>query len=461
MCFHEPCDPSRASSRRAAPSTVPRSSPRRASIASSLAATPRDRRSPAGRIPRLRTQQKRREHDDLRRVHSALRECHILDSHEHGQHIAPGSSESGHRGRERHRHISGGRRPCANRQRCGDEAAIPRVGLAWHRDEPHHAAASSRYDRSAAVRSSSAPRRPISATRTSAPVLGIQPAIAPPSPPPTPAAPANAPRPAAPAATGFGRLNQMALIQGHGGVGVVEAVGPDVRRVQVGDRVCVSGTPQCGSCYQCLRGRADMCQFLGRQGPDDLVPIADMSDGTPVYANSHIGGLAEKMVDVRRWVVPIFTKAAAADLGMVCSCVERCRSRRDDVAERGARRARLDRRGRRMRPARTERCAGRTHLRRIDDHRDRSRFARGASVAMKIGATHALDPNEGDATRRLSARLRAGRTTGSGQADAIPVACWGRGRDFVIEAVGADAVAPSSKQVPIPRASFRCARPTR
>src|SRR5687768_10804801 len=33
-----------------------------------------------------------------------------------------------------------------------------------------------------------------------------------------------------------GRLNTMALIQGHGGVGIVEAVGPEVRRVQVGDR---------------------------------------------------------------------------------------------------------------------------------------------------------------------------------------------------------------------------------
>jgi len=65
----------------------------------------------------------------------------------------------------------------------------------------------------------------------------------------------------------FMPLMRMALVQGHGGIGVVEAVGPEVRRVQVGDRVCVSGTPQCGSCYQCLRGRADMCQFLGRQGP--------------------------------------------------------------------------------------------------------------------------------------------------------------------------------------------------
>jgi S-(hydroxymethyl)glutathione dehydrogenase/alcohol dehydrogenase len=118
-----------------------------------------------------------------------------------------------------------------------------------------------------------------------------------------------------------GRLGAMALIQGHGGVGVVEAVGPEVRRVQVGDRVSVSGTPQCGSCYQCLRGRAEMCQFLGRQGPDALVPIADMRDGTPVYANSHIGGLAELMVTFEEWVVPVFTRATAADLGMVCSCV--------------------------------------------------------------------------------------------------------------------------------------------
>ena len=96
---------------------------------------------------------------------------------------------------------------------------------------------------------------------------------------PPPASGKNAPpRPVSPA---FLAMSRMALIQGHGGVGIVEAVGPEVRRVQPGDRVCVSGTPQCGSCYQCLRGRADMCQFLGRQGPNDLVPIADMRDGTP------------------------------------------------------------------------------------------------------------------------------------------------------------------------------------
>ena len=39
-------------------------------------------------------------------------------------------------------------------------------------------------------------------------------------------------------------------IPNHSGMGVVEAVGSQVRRVQVGDRVLVSGTPWCGQCHQ-------------------------------------------------------------------------------------------------------------------------------------------------------------------------------------------------------------------
>ena len=107
-------------------------------------------------------------------------------------------------------------------------------------------------------------------------------------------------------------MNDMAVIQGHGGIGIVEEVGPEVRRVRVGDRVCVSGTPQCGSCYHCLRGRSDMCQFLSAIGADDLEAIGDLSDGTPVFQNSHIGGLAELIVTPEEWVVPIFTKADAS-----------------------------------------------------------------------------------------------------------------------------------------------------
>src|SRR5688572_13117745 len=248
-----------------------------------------------------------------------------------------------------------------------------------------------------------------------------------------------------------GRLASMALIQGHGGVGVVEAVGPEVRRVQVGDRVCVSGTPQCGACYQCLRGRADMCQFLGRQGPDDLVPIADMRDGTPVYANSHIGGLAEVMVTFEEWVVPVFTKASAADLGMVCSCVSvaglgATTSQSIALVEPGSIVAVVGCGPLGLSGVQGARISGASTIIAIDPVRARR------EVAMKIGATHTLDPNvEGDKllerVRELSKgpnnRLWAGGRDSGGL-------LGGAGADFVLEAAGADQAPPKVEAGPDP-----------
>lgn len=243
-----------------------------------------------------------------------------------------------------------------------------------------------------------------------------------------------------------------ALIQGHGGVGIVEAVGPEVRRVRVGDRVCVSGTPQCGSCYQCLRGRADMCQFLMYQ--TDLFPIADMSDGTQVFANSLIGGLAEIMVTNEEWVVPIFTKATAADLGMVCSCVS--------VAGLGATTAPTLAL---VQPAshvavvgcgplglsavQGARIAGASTIIAIDPIRVRR------EAALKVGATVALDPNaETNLIQRVreltngpNNRLWSG---GRESAGVLGNLLGGAGPDFVIEAAGADAAPPRTEPSPDP-----------
>jgi len=250
---------------------------------------------------------------------------------------------------------------------------------------------------------------------------------------------------------GGGPLQQMALIQGHGGVGVVEAVGPDVRRVQPGDRVCVSGTPQCGSCYQCLRGRADMCQFLGRQGPGDLVPIADMRDGTPVYANSHIGGLAEYMVTFEEWVVPVFTKATAAELGMVCSCVSvaglgATTSQGLAVVAPGSIVAVVGCGPLGLSAIQGARIAGASTIIAVDPIRARR------DVALKVGATHVLDPNVNgdklvDNVRALSNgpnnRLWAGGRDSGGL-------LGGAGADFVVEGVGADHAKPKLEAGPDP-----------
>jgi len=248
-----------------------------------------------------------------------------------------------------------------------------------------------------------------------------------------------------------GPMSRMAIIDGHGGVGVVEAIGPDVRRVQVGDRVCVSGTPQCGNCYQCLRGRADMCQFLGRQGPNDLVAIASMRDGTPVYASSHIGGLAELMVTFEEWVVPVFTKASAVDLGMVCSCVSvaglgTATSQTLASIAPGATAAIVGCGPLGLSAVQGARIAGASKIIAIDPIKARRDLAR------KVGATDVLDPNvEGD---KLVAKVREMTSTPnnrlwSGGRDAGGL-LGGAGADFVVEGVGADRAKPKAEAGPDP-----------
>jgi len=49
------------------------------------------------------------------------------------------------------------------------------------------------------------------------------------------------------------------LILGHEGVGVVEEVGPDVRNLEVGDRVVIPSTIACGSCSYCRAGYYSQC----------------------------------------------------------------------------------------------------------------------------------------------------------------------------------------------------------
>jgi len=56
-------------------------------------------------------------------------------------------------------------------------------------------------------------------------------------------------------------------IMGHEGVGVIEALGPDVRNFSVGDRVIIPSTICCGNCSYCRAGYTSQCDVANPNGP--------------------------------------------------------------------------------------------------------------------------------------------------------------------------------------------------
>ena len=74
------------------------------------------------------------------------------------------------------------------------------------------------------------------------------------------------------------------VIGGHEGAGVVEAIGPDVRGLAVGDHVAVSFVPACGTCRWCSTGRQYLCDNGAK-----LFDMGMMSDGREAHHAVHDG----------------------------------------------------------------------------------------------------------------------------------------------------------------------------
>src|SRR5205823_11319281 len=99
------------------------------------------------------------------------------------------------------------------------------------------------------------------------------------------------------------------VVPGHEGAGVVEAVGPDVDDIKVGDHVVLNWAPSCGTCFYCLRGRSNLCETY--TGPIWAGTMLDRTtrlrrtDGTPVYHYCGLAALAERAVVPRQSCVVI------------------------------------------------------------------------------------------------------------------------------------------------------------
>jgi S-(hydroxymethyl)glutathione dehydrogenase/alcohol dehydrogenase len=224
-------------------------------------------------------------------------------------------------------------------------------------------------------------------------------------------------------------------IQGHGAIGIVEAIGPEVRRVRVGDRVVVNVLASCGRCYGCVTGRR-RCQ-AARPGPTgDLHPFAETNVGTKVVQWANVGGFAELIVPFEESVIPVATDVPPTDLALL-HCVAGCAlgmvyhmgvDHGSDVVVFGAGPVGLS-------AIQGARILGAQQVISVEPVRARR------ELALRLGATAAVNPNlEGE---NLVPKLRGmcpGPSVSFDAGGLIP----GRpkGPDYVIEAMGHPFVRP-------------------
>ncbi len=109
------------------------------------------------------------------------------------------------------------------------------------------------------------------------------------------------------------------VILGHEGAGVVEAVGPDVRDIQVGDHVVTCLVMGCGECIRCVAGEPTSClhpQVTKR--PSGHKPRLTL-DGVSVGQMANVGSLADHILLDERAVTTV-----NSDIPMELACILGC-----------------------------------------------------------------------------------------------------------------------------------------
>jgi S-(hydroxymethyl)glutathione dehydrogenase/alcohol dehydrogenase len=98
------------------------------------------------------------------------------------------------------------------------------------------------------------------------------------------------------------------LVLGHEGAGVVAAVGEGVRRVAPGERVVLSWSIPCGSCFQCVEGNQHLCErhspLTARLGGHARLE-STTSRGRPVVRAFNLGTMSTHTLVREEAVVPI------------------------------------------------------------------------------------------------------------------------------------------------------------
>jgi alcohol dehydrogenase len=104
------------------------------------------------------------------------------------------------------------------------------------------------------------------------------------------------------------RPRPLPMALGHEAAGVVEALGPDVTDLAVGDHVILVFVPSCGHCGPCAEGRPALCEpGAAANGKGELLGggFRIAQNGAPIYHHIGCSSFAERAVVSRRSLVKI------------------------------------------------------------------------------------------------------------------------------------------------------------
>jgi S-(hydroxymethyl)glutathione dehydrogenase / alcohol dehydrogenase len=211
------------------------------------------------------------------------------------------------------------------------------------------------------------------------------------------------------------------VVLGHEAAGVVEALGPGVTTLAVGDHVVLTPCPPCGTCPWCVRGEWSLCT-----NADAMLTSAHPDGGTRL---SRGGEVLYRGVGVAAFADMVIIQANGAvkipdDVPLDVACVVGCAVQTgvgaalntvsiqpgDTVLVMGAG-------GIGLSVIQGARLAGAGHI--IVSEPDADRRA----AALKLGATHAIDPTADDM-----------------QSAVMDLSPHGIGADFAFDAVGRSAL---------------------
>ena len=196
------------------------------------------------------------------------------------------------------------------------------------------------------------------------------------------------------------------VVLGHEAAGVVEAVGPGVSHVAVGDRVVLTPAPSCGQCYWCVRGEHSICEYsagiITSTMPDGSSPLS--SDGQVIYRGVGVGAFAEKAIVVAEAAIKL-----PDDVPLDIACVLGCAVQTGVGAvlntakvPTGATVLVMGAGGIGSAIVQGARIAGATRILVSDPNPDRREFA------QELGATDVIDPTTADLMSEVLAATRVG-----------------------------------------------------